>query len=157
MSSTSWEGIFTTLRNLFHIFMFYILKSTYLYRSGDYFFKNNFFFVFLTRSEITISVKQYKYFFFTVIVISCHVKKTKNKTGGCLLAVRIDFSILTWSMDGNQILENWKKINFLRADLIIEKSIENRLKIDITIISLKVVLSKGKRVQEIYRFLFMCD
>ncbi len=33
MSSTSWEGIFTTIRNLFHTFMFYILKSTYLYRS----------------------------------------------------------------------------------------------------------------------------
>ncbi len=38
MSSTSWEGIFTTIRNLFHIFMFYILKSTYLYRSRGYFF-----------------------------------------------------------------------------------------------------------------------
>ncbi len=34
MSSTSWEGIFTTIRNLFHTFMFYILKSTHLYRNG---------------------------------------------------------------------------------------------------------------------------
>ncbi len=31
-SKVHWEGIFTTLRNLFRIFMFYILKSTYLYR-----------------------------------------------------------------------------------------------------------------------------
>ncbi len=43
MSSTSWEGIFTAIRNLFHIFMFYILTSTYLYHSRGYFFKNNFF------------------------------------------------------------------------------------------------------------------
>ncbi len=35
---TSWEGIFPTIRNLFHIFMFYILKSTNLYRSGCFFF-----------------------------------------------------------------------------------------------------------------------
>ncbi len=33
MSSTSWEGIFTTIWNLFHTFMFYIFKFTYLYHS----------------------------------------------------------------------------------------------------------------------------
>ncbi len=43
MSSTSWEEIFTTIRNLFHIFMFYILNSTYLYRNRGYFFKWLFF------------------------------------------------------------------------------------------------------------------
>ncbi len=43
VSSTSWEGIFTTITNLFHIFMFYILKSTYLYPSWGYFLKNNYF------------------------------------------------------------------------------------------------------------------
>ncbi len=37
MSSTSWEGIFTTMRNLFHTFMFYILKFTYLYHSQGFF------------------------------------------------------------------------------------------------------------------------
>ncbi len=44
MSSACWEGIFTTIRNLFHTFMFYILKSTYLYHSRGYFFLNNYFF-----------------------------------------------------------------------------------------------------------------
>ncbi len=44
MSSTCWEGISTTIRNLFHTFMFCILKSTYLYRSRGYFFLNNYFF-----------------------------------------------------------------------------------------------------------------
>ncbi len=43
MSSTRWEGIFTTIRNLFHTFMFYILKSAYLYRSQGFFFTNYFF------------------------------------------------------------------------------------------------------------------
>ncbi len=37
MSSTSWEKIFTTIRNLFHTFMFYILKFTYLYHSRAFF------------------------------------------------------------------------------------------------------------------------
>ncbi len=47
MSSTCWEGIFTTIRNLFYIFMFYILKSTYLYRIRGYyyFFKIIIFFI----------------------------------------------------------------------------------------------------------------
>ncbi len=44
MSSTSWEGIFTTIRNLFHTFMFYILKSEYLYRSRGFFLKLIFFY-----------------------------------------------------------------------------------------------------------------
>ncbi len=35
-----------------------------------------------------------------------------------LLGIRIDFSILIGSIDRNQILENRKKIDFLRADLI---------------------------------------
>ncbi len=34
MSSTSWEGIFIAIRNLFYTFIFYILKSTYLSCSG---------------------------------------------------------------------------------------------------------------------------
>ncbi len=34
----------TTIRNLFHTFMFYILKSTYLYSSRVIFFFHNFFF-----------------------------------------------------------------------------------------------------------------
>ncbi len=41
MSSTRWEGMFTTIRNLFHTFMLYILKSAYLYR-GDFFFNKYF-------------------------------------------------------------------------------------------------------------------
>ncbi len=44
MSSTSWERIFTTVSNLFRTFMFYILKSAYLYRSHSRgFFKNHIF------------------------------------------------------------------------------------------------------------------
>ncbi len=46
MSFTCWEGIFATIRNLFHIFMFYILKSTCLYRSRNYFFLGNIFNIF---------------------------------------------------------------------------------------------------------------
>ncbi len=58
-SSTNWERIFTTIRNLFHTFMFYILKSAYLYPSRDFFFKINiFFYVFylflaIFRTKIT--------------------------------------------------------------------------------------------------------
>ncbi len=48
MSSNSWERIFTTIRNLFHTFMFYILKSAYLYYSRG-FFLNKFFFFFGVR------------------------------------------------------------------------------------------------------------
>ncbi len=46
MSSTSRERIFTTIRNLFHTFMFYILKSAYLYRSRGLFFLINIFYFF---------------------------------------------------------------------------------------------------------------
>ncbi len=48
ISSTSWEGIFTYIRNLFHTFMFYIFKSTYLYCSRV-FLKNNYFFTINTH------------------------------------------------------------------------------------------------------------
>ncbi len=42
-----------------------------------------------------------------------------------LLGVRIDFSILIWSINLNQISENWKKkIDFLRADLIDYRKID---------------------------------
>ncbi len=37
MGSASRERIFTTVRNLFHTFMFYTLKSAYLYRSRGFF------------------------------------------------------------------------------------------------------------------------
>ncbi len=57
MSSTSWEGIFTTIRNLFHIFMFYFLKSTYLYRSRGYFFKNNYFYPIMPLFLSHVAVK----------------------------------------------------------------------------------------------------
>ncbi len=51
MSSTCWEGIFTTTRNVFHTFMFYILKSTYLYRSRIFFLNNYFLCRHFHRSE----------------------------------------------------------------------------------------------------------
>ncbi len=52
-------------------------------------------------------------YIYTVIVISHHVKKTKNRTGSCLLIVRIDFLILIWLIDRNLILKNQKKLIFL--------------------------------------------
>ncbi len=48
MSSASWERIFTTIRNLFHTFTFYILKSVYLYCSREFFLKINIFLFFST-------------------------------------------------------------------------------------------------------------
>ncbi len=44
MSFTSWERIFTTIRDLSHTFMFYILKFAYLYRSRGFFLINIFLF-----------------------------------------------------------------------------------------------------------------
>ncbi len=41
-----------------------------------------------------------------------------------LLGVRIDFSILIRLIDRNRILENRKKIDFLRADLINYRKID---------------------------------
>ncbi len=48
MSSTCREGIFTTIRNLFHTFMFYFLKSAYLTVVGNFFFNKYFFFYLFT-------------------------------------------------------------------------------------------------------------
>ncbi len=54
MSSTCSEGIFTTIRNWFHTFMFCILKSTYLCQSRGYFFKNNYYFLFIAYLRIEV-------------------------------------------------------------------------------------------------------
>ncbi len=80
MSSTCWERIFTTIRNLFHtfmfyilkstylycsqgnfFFMFYILKSTYLYCSRGYFFKNNYFLYVLSKIKRTLVSSYFQY------------------------------------------------------------------------------------------------
>ncbi len=50
-----WERIFTTIRNVFHTFMFYILKSAYLYSSRGFFFFNKYIYLFRKLSEIRIS------------------------------------------------------------------------------------------------------
>ncbi len=60
MSSTSWERIFPTIRNLFHTFMFYIFKSAYLYRSRWFFLIN----IFFTRVVNTFQCQCFSYFEF---------------------------------------------------------------------------------------------
>ncbi len=60
MSSTSWERVFTTIKNLFHTFLFYILKSAYLYRSRGFFFFSYFLKYFKTlewTSTFTLGMK----------------------------------------------------------------------------------------------------
>ncbi len=45
-------------------------------------------------------------------------KKTKNRTSGCQLVARIDFSILIMNDQSKLNFRKSKKNNFLRADLI---------------------------------------
>ncbi len=82
-SSTSWEGIFTTIKNLLHIFMFYILKSTYLYRSRGYFFLNNNFFVkvvSVTPHKFELSKMDLKNEQISTMKFCCWLKKSAVET-----------------------------------------------------------------------------
>ncbi len=93
-----------------------------------------FFLVFLTWHEITITENISIYiFFFTVILISHQLKKRKTEqavewnSGLPLLGVRIDFSILIWSIE-----IEFQKIEKNRfSESRFNQSSKNRLKIDI--------------------------